>query len=163
MRDLTENEKILLDKKNYVVYSQVKKASNGREYILVKDLNGKKLGARFLSFFNKSNDTHLVKNTQQDVENNQRGGDSESLAIDKISEISNLHDTIMKLQKDIERLEEKYNTSLSIEKKNPLEKNIAEKKMTLDNISIQFDKKINENKSILPDKNTILDIINDIL
>ena len=37
------------------------------------------------------------------------------LAIDKLSEISRLHDTIMKLQKDIERLESKYNKNLSVQ------------------------------------------------
>ena len=186
MRDLSENEKILLENKNYIPYSQVKKASNGREYILVKDQNGKKLGARFLSFFNNmkkkeepikniNNNNLLGGNNNNNMlggdnnnmsygnNNNMLGGDNESMAIDKLSEISQLHDTIMKLQKDIERLETKYNSNISIDKKNPLEKNIHEKKITLDNVSIQFEKQINENKSILPDKNTILDIINDIL
>ena len=178
MRDLSENEKILLENKNYIPYSQVKKASNGREYILVKDQNGKKLGARFLSFFNNmkkkeesikniNNNNLLGGNNNNNMlggdNNNILGGDNESMAIDKLSEISQLHDTIMKLQKDIERLETKYNSNISIDKKNPLEKNIHEKKITLDNVSIQFEKQINENKSILPDKNTILDIINDIL
>ena len=181
MRDLSENEKILLENKNYIPYSQVKKASNGREYILVKDQNGKKLGARFLSFFNnmKKNEEPIKNINNNNMlgrdnnnnnmlggnnnNNNMLGGDNESMAIDKLSEISQLHDTIMKLQKDIERLETKYNSNISIDKKNPLEKNIHEKKMTLDNVSIQFEKQINENKSILPDKNTILDIINDIL
>lgn len=158
MRDLTEQEKIILDNKKYTPYSQVKKASNGREYILVKDHNGKKLGARFLSFFNKQEEK--IENTV--TNNNQMGGDDESLAIDKLSEISRLHDTIMKLQKDIERLESKYNKNLSIDIKDPLEKNIAEKRSVLDTVSMKLEDEINNNQFI-SDKNTIMEIINDIL
>ena len=90
------------------------------------------------------------------------GGDDESLAIDKLSEISRLHDTIMKLQKDIERLESKYNKNLSIDIKDPLEKNIAEKRSVLDTVSMKLEDEINNNQFI-SDKNTIMDIINDIL
>ena len=116
-------------------------------------------------------------------------GGNESKAIDKLSEISQLHQTILKLQKDIERLENNYNetNNLNIEGNNNLNKegsnnlnkegtinlnnninsnlehNLKDKKVTLDNISILFDNEIEKNKSILPDKNTIMEIINDIL
>ena len=180
MRDLTQIEREILNKKNYVPYSNVKVASNGREYILVKNNNGKKLGARFLSTLNKNvenkslnvkkvriiDSKSIDKNIEEKSLNvkiadnksiNELNNDSKELIeekeINKLSEITELHNTILKLQKDIERLEQNHRDK----------QEISTKKIELDTISVKFDKEMEKNKEILPDKNTIMDIINDIL
>ena len=153
MRDLTQIEREILNKKNYVPYSNVKVASNGREYILVKNNNGKKLGARFLSTLNKnvenkSLNVKIVDNKSIDkniekkslnvkiVDNksiNELNNDSKELIeekeINKLSEITELHNTILKLQKDIERLEQNHRDK----------QEISTKKIELDTISVKFD------------------------
>ena len=49
MRELTIEETEILRQRGYIPNSCVKISSNKREYVLVKNNNGKKLGARFLS------------------------------------------------------------------------------------------------------------------
>ena len=163
MREITNDELLLLENKKYIPYSNVKVASNGREYVLVKNIDGKKLGARFLSTFNKkiknkysnsSNTSLNQKNNSLNQKNNylNRNGSLDN-EINKLSEITDLHNTILKLQQDIEKLEQQH--------KNKEEVNY--KKIQLDNMSINFEAELEQNKSILPDKNTIMEIINDIL
>ena len=131
----------------YIPYSNVKVASNGREYVLVKNIDGKKLGARFLSTFNKkiknkysnsSNTSLNQKNNSLNQKNNylNRNGSLDN-EINKLSEITDLHNTILKLQQDIEKLEQQH--------KNKEEVNY--KKIQLDNMSINFEAELEQNKS----------------
>ena len=96
MRELTQKELITLQEKSYHPYSKVKVATNGREYILVKNDKGKKLGARFLSTFvdvpligGKTNKEIKDDSSIKESNTTQLGGDENY--VNKLAEITNLH------------------------------------------------------------------------
>ena len=155
MRELTQKELITLQEKSYHPYSKVKVATNGREYILVKNDKGKKLGARFLSTFvdvpligGKTNKEIKDDSNIKESNTTQLGGDENY--VNKLAEITNLHNTILSLEKEI----------LGMDKN---KQSYCEKKSKLDTLSHVLEKEIVDNKSILPDKNTIYDIFNELL
>ena len=179
MRELTIEETVLLKQRGYIPNSCVKISSNNREYVLVKNNNGKKLGARFLSSLKKKEETRGISSNRSNEmgsnrsnemgsnrsnemgSNNNKNNDKTKAVvikeegIDKLLEIGDLHKKILELQNDLHRLETKYESGVN--------NDIFQKKKELDTVSMVIENKIEENKSILPDKNTILDIINDIL
>ena len=163
MRKLYNYELKKLNNRGYTAYSDVKKTSNGREYILVKDRNGKRLGARFLSSLNGN---MVSKNKEiTDVQNvdNQKSSELNNEQIEVLGDITSLHDTILKLQADINGIESRYNLDNLPEPKRLDMDILTSKRKSLDDISQIFKNKVEASESIIPDKSTILDIINDIL
>ena len=163
MRELYDYELEILNNRGYTAYSKVKESSNGREYILVKDGRGKRLGARFLSGFNREKKGTIIKHVDSHKRNNEPDVDLNCKQIDTLGDITSLHDTIQKLQDDINNIESRYNLDNLPELKRLDIDILTTKQKSLDNISKLFKEKVKDSESILPDKSTILDIINDIL
>ena len=163
MRKLYSYELKKLNNKGYTAYSDVKKTSNGREYILVKDRNGKRLGARFLSCVNGTMVSENKETTDVINVDNQKRSELDTKQIEVLGDITSLHDTILKLQADINGIESRYNLD-NLPEPNRLDMDIlTSKRKSLDDISKIFKNKVADSESIIPDKSTILDIINDIL
>ena len=94
---------------------------------------------------------------------NQKRSELDTKQIEVLGDITSLHDTILKLQADINGIESRYNLD-NLPEPNRLDMDIlTSKRKSLDDISKIFKNKVADSESIIPDKSTILDIINDIL
>ena len=115
---------------------------NGLKLILVKNDKGKKLGARFLSTFvdfpltgGKTNLNDKCSIDEKESINSSQIGDSfGDDYVDKLAEITELHNTILSLEKEI--------LGMDVNKKSYLDK-----KSKLDTLSHVLEKEIVENKS----------------